>query len=56
MANFSNRLKSIEDKAKEYDWSPRRIRTLVEEGLPVVEIGRQSLINDDTFDQYLKDR
>jgi hypothetical protein len=56
MLNFSKNLKSVEQAAKERHWSPKRIRTLIVEGLPVVKIGRQCLIHDDTIDQYLRER
>ena len=56
MINFSKNLKSVDQIAEERDWSPKRIRTLIGEGLPVVKIGRQSLIYDGTLDQYLLER
>jgi hypothetical protein len=56
MSNFSKNLKSVDQVAKERHWSPKRVRTLIGEGLPVVKIGRQNLINDNTLDQYLHER
>jgi len=56
MPTFSNNLKSVDEKAEELDWSPKRVRKLIGEGLPVVKIGRQHLINDDTLNQFLRDR
>jgi hypothetical protein len=56
MPNYSKNLKSVDQIAKERRWSTKRVRTLIGEGLPVVKIGRQSLINDDTLDQYLQER
>jgi hypothetical protein len=56
MLNFSKNLKSVGQIAEERDWSPKRIRTLIEEGLPVVKIGRQNLIYDGTLDQFLHAR
>jgi hypothetical protein len=56
MLNFSKNLKSVGQVAEERDWSPKRVRTLIEEGLPVVKIGRQSLIYDGTLDQFLHAR
>jgi len=29
---------------------------LIDDGLPIVRIGRQMLINDQTLDQYLQER
>ena len=56
MSNFSKKLKSVDQIAKKRRWSPKRVRTLIREGLPVVKIGRQSLIYEDTLDQYLHER
>ena len=56
MKNFSKNLKSVDQIANERDWSPKRVRYLIGEGLPVVKIGRQSLIHDNTLDQYLLER
>ena len=56
MPSFSKNLKSVDQIAEERDWSPKRVRTLIGEGLPVVKIGRQSLIYEDTLDQYLHER
>ena len=56
MYSFSKNLKSIDETAKERGWSPKRVRKLISDGLPVVEIGRQSLINDQTLDDYLRNR
>jgi hypothetical protein len=56
MSNYSKSLKSVDQIAKEHRWSPKRVRTLIEEGLPVVRIGRQNLINDHTFDRFLQNR
>jgi len=38
------------------NWSPKRVRMLIDDGLPIVRIGRQMLINDQTLDQYLQER
>ena len=54
--NFSSDLKSIQETADERGWSHKRIRLLIREGLPVVQIGRQALINQRTLDHFLKDR
>jgi hypothetical protein len=56
MLNYSKNLKSINQIAEDRDWSPKRVRTLICEGLPIVKIGRQSLIHDDTLDQFLQER
>ena len=56
MLNSSKNLKSVDQIAKERSWSPKRVRALIGEGLPVVKIGRQNLIYEDTLDQYLHDR
>ena len=56
MNAFTAKLKSVDEKARELNWSPKRVRALIREGLPVVKIGRQHLINDDSFDQYLHKR
>jgi excisionase family DNA binding protein len=56
MLNYSKNLKSVDQIAKELGWSPKRVRTLIGEGLPVVKLGRQSLIYEDTLDQYLHER
>jgi hypothetical protein len=53
MLNFSKNLKSVDQIAEERHWSPKRVRNLIGEGLPVVKIGRQSLIHENTLDQYL---
>jgi excisionase family DNA binding protein len=56
MSSFSRNLKSVDEVAEERRWSPKRVRRLICEGLPVVKIGRQRLINDTTLDQYLQKR
>jgi len=56
MSSFSKNLKSVDAVAKERRWSPKRVRKLIGDGLPVVKIGRQNLINNDTLDGYLRDR
>jgi hypothetical protein len=56
MLNFSKNLKSVGQIAEDRDWSPKRVRTLIDEGLPVVKIGRQSLIYGGTLDQFLSAR
>lgn len=56
MSNFSTQLKSVDQIAEEHSWSTKRVRSLISDGLPVVTIGRQSLINVDTFNRYLQDR
>ena len=56
MSSFSKSLKSIKETAEEYNWSPKRVRALIDEGLPFVRIGRQMLINGHTLDQYLQER
>jgi hypothetical protein len=56
MSNYSKNLKSVRQTAEERRWSPKRVRTLIGEGLPVVKIGRQSLIHDDTLDRFLQER
>jgi excisionase family DNA binding protein len=56
MSNFSKKLKSVDQIAKKRRWSPKRVRALISEGLPVVKIGRQCLIYEDTLDQYLHER
>lgn len=54
--SFSTNLKSVDETAVGRNWSPKRVRKLVTEGLPFVQIGRQKFINSDTLDQYLKER
>ncbi len=56
MNDYSRNLKSVDDIAKERNWSTKRVRKLIQEGLPVVQIGRQSLISPETLDEYLSDR
>ncbi len=56
MSNYSKNLKSVDQVAEARDWSPKRVRTLIGEGLPVVKIGRQSLIHEDTLDRFLQER
>ncbi len=56
MSSFSKNLKSVDEIAEERCWSPKRVRRLIGEGLPVVQIGRQQLINDNTLDHYLRER
>ena len=53
---FSNNLKSVDETAADHNWSPKRIRRLIHEGLPTVKVGRQNFINSETLDQFLKDR
>jgi hypothetical protein len=54
MPPFSRSLKSVDEIATERGWSSKRVRKLISDGLPVVEIGRQSLISDQTLDNYLR--
>jgi len=49
-------LKSVDETAVDRNWSPKRVRKLITEGLPVVTIGRQNFINAETLDQFLQDR
>jgi hypothetical protein len=56
MLNYTKSLKSVDQIAQESDWSPKRVRTLILEGLPVVKIGRQSLICERTLDRFLQER
>jgi hypothetical protein len=56
MSSFSKNLQSVDEIAKERNWSPKRVRALIGDGLPVVRIGRQNLINLDTLDLYLQGR
>ena len=54
--SFSKNLKSVDQIAAERKWPPKRIRRLIDEGLPTVKIGRQNFINSMTLDRFLKDR
>jgi hypothetical protein len=54
--SFSSDLKSVQDIAEDRGWSPKRVRRLICEGLPVVKIGRQSLVNQCTLDRFLEER
>lgn len=56
MSSFSENLRTIKEIAKQNSWSPKRVRSLIGDGLPVVKIGRQSLINIETLDRYLQGR
>ena len=54
--SFSENLRSVDQVAIERGWSPKRIRSLIREGLPVVPIGRQRLVNLETLDRFLAAR
>lgn len=54
--SFSSELHGVKEIANECGWSPKRVRLLIREGLPVVKIGRQSLINLHTLDGFLRER
>lgn len=54
MISFSQNLCSVNETAKKLRWSTKRVRCLIKQGLPVVQIGRQSLINQETLDDYLR--
>jgi hypothetical protein len=48
--------KSVDETAVERNWPPKRVRKLIDEGLPTVKIGRQNFIFADTLDKFLKMR
>lgn len=54
--SFSSELKSVRETADARGWSHKRVRLLIREGLPVVQIGRQALINQRTLDHFLEGR
>jgi hypothetical protein len=56
MPTFTENLQSVDQTAVRNGWSPKRVRTLIRDGLPVVTIGRQSLINPETLETYLRER
>ena len=53
---FSINLKSIDETAAARNWPPKRVRRLIDEGLPTVRIGRQRFINSNTLDEFVKAR